>query len=401
MKTALRIAFRHLRSKHQGTFTSFASIAAMVGLGLGVCALVLTASVLNGFEDTISKKIAGFDGHIRVQHFLFKPLDPFQTKLDSILHANNVTSSTTAFIQEAAMVRKGRTAEGVLIIGHDQKALPKSMNRMMKKGSASLLDGTIIIGSDLASSLKASVGDKLVLVDMKTMASLSSSQRMIQVNIGGIYKSGLQEYDKTVVYLPSKDAQSLFQYDNKVSGYAVNIRKNKQAGLIAAKIEEELGYPYYALTWKEKHHTLFNWLNLQKWPILIIFGMIALVGVVNIVSALTMIVLEKMRSIGTLVSIGMDRKTIRRIFLIKGIYIGVAGSLIGLGIALILASIQIWFKPLAIAEDVYFMSHVPILFDWSMISIIVFCSFISSIFAALWPMHRASTIKPAIALRYE
>ena len=401
MKTAFRIAFRHLGFKHQGSFTSFASIAAMVGLGLGVCALVLTSSVLNGFEETISSKIAGFDGHIRIQHFLFKPVTPYKTRLDSILTASNVSFSTVAYIQEAAMVRKGRSAEGILIVGHGDDALPKSINQMMRKGSASLQKGNIIIGNDLAAALKVKVGDKLVLVDMKSMVSISSGQRMKQATVSGIYKSGLQEYDKSVVYMTLADAQTLFQYDEKVSGYTINIKDGKRAEVLASRIEETLGYPNYAITWKEKHRTLFNWLNLQKWPILIIFGMIALVGIVNIISALTMIVLEKIRSIGTLISMGMNKKTIRRIFLIKGIYIGVMGSLAGLGVALILAGIQIWFKPLSIAEDIYFMSHVPVLFDWTIIGLIVLCSFISSIFAALWPTHRASSVEPAVALRYE
>ena len=401
MKTAFRIAFRHLGFKHQGSFTSFASIAAMVGLGLGVCALVLTSSVLNGFEETISSKIAGFDGHIRIQHFLFKPVTPYKTRLDSILTASNVSFSTVAYIQEAAMVRKGRSAEGILIVGHGDDALPKSINQMMRKGSASLQKGNIIIGNDLAAALKVKVGDKLVLVDMKSMVSISSGQRMKQVTVSGIYKSGLQEYDKSVVYMTLADAQSLFQYDKKVSGYTINIKEGKRAEVLASTIEETLGYPNYAITWKEKHRTLFNWLNLQKWPILIIFGMIALVGIVNIISALTMIVLEKIRSIGTLISMGMNKKTIRRIFLIKGIYIGVMGSLAGLGLALILAGIQIWFRPLSIAEDIYFMSHVPVLFDWTIIGLIVLCSFVSSLFAALWPTYRASSVEPAIALRYE
>ena len=401
MKTAFRIAFRHLGFKHQGSFTSFASIAAMVGLGLGVCALVLTSSVLNGFEETISSKIAGFDGHIRIQHFLFKPVTPYKTRLDSILTASNVSFSTAAYIQEAAMVRKGRSAEGILIVGHGDDALPKSINQMMRKGSAYLQKGNIVIGDDLAAALKVKVDDKLVLVDMKSMVSISSGQRMKQATVSGIYKSGLQEYDKSVVYMTLADAQTLFQYDEKVSGYTINIKDGKQARVLASRIEETLGYPNYAITWKEKHRTLFNWLNLQKWPILIIFGMIALVGIVNIISALTMIVLEKIRSIGTLISMGMNKKTIRRIFLIKGIYIGVMGSLAGLGVALILAGIQIWFKPLSIAEDIYFMSHVPVLFDWTIIGLIVLCSFISSILAALWPTHRASSVEPAVALRYE
>ncbi len=221
------------------------------------------------------------------------------------------------------------------------------------------------------------------------------------MTVGGIFKSGLQEYDKTVVYMSLEDSQDILGIGKMISGYTIHLNENKYVGRISNTIEESLGYPYYSLTWKEKHRTLFNWLNLQKWPILIIFGMIALVGVVNIISALTMIVLEKVRSIGTLISMGMDRKTIRRIFLIKGIVIGVLGSLAGLGIAMILAGIQIYFKPLSIAEDIYFMSHVPVLFDWAMIGLIVVCSFFSSILAALWPTIRASSVEPAVALRYE
>jgi lipoprotein-releasing system permease protein len=401
MKIAFRIAFRHLGFKHQGSFTSFASIAAVIGLGLGVCALVLTVSVLNGFEDTISRKIAGLDGHIRTQHFLFKPVDPYQTKLDSILTNQTTSYSSLAYIQEAAMVRKGQRAEGILIEGFDGNNLPNSITKMMRKGSSRLEKGRAVIGQALAHILKVDVEDKLVLVDMKSMMTMSSGQRLKQVTIGGIYKSGLQEYDQSVVYLSLDDAKELFQYGNKISGYSISLKNGKEAAIISEKIEETLGYPYYSLTWKEKHRTLFNWLNLQKWPILIIFGMIALVGIVNIVSALFMIVLEKIRTIGTLKSMGMDKKTIRRIFLIKGVLIGSIGSLLGLALALVLAAIQINFKPLSISEEIYFMRYVPVLLDWSMIGIIVLCGLIFSILAALWPTRRAAMVEPAIALRYE
>jgi len=170
---------------------------------------------------------------------------------------------------------------------------------------------------------------------------------------------------------------------------------------VATRIEDALGYPNYAITWKDKHRTLFNWLNIQKRPIIIIFGMIALVGVVNIISALFMIVLEKTRTIGTLISMGMDKKTIRTIFLIKGVVIGLAGSLLGLFLALFLAFIQIRFMPLSISEDIYFMNHVPVLLDVSIISYIVMSGLVCSVLASLWPIRRAAEIEPAIALRYE
>jgi len=401
MKIALRIAARHLGFKHQGSFTSFASIAAVIGLGLGVCALILTVSILNGFEDTISRKIASLDGHIRIQHFLYTPVEPYQTKIDSILANHTISYSSMAYIQEAAMVRKGQKAEGILIEGYDDNKLPDSITEMMRKGSSKLETGKVVIGEELAHMLKVEIGDKLVLVDMKSMMMITNQQRLKQVTIGGIYKSGLQEYDQSVVYLALEDAQKLFQYGKNITGYSITLKNTKQVKFVSTKIEDALGYPYYAMTWKEKHRTLFNWLNLQKWPILIVFGMIALVGIVNIVSALFMIVLEKIRTIGTLKSLGMKRKTIRRIFLIKGVLIGSIGSLFGLVLALVLAAIQIYFKPLSISEEIYFMRYVPILIDWSTIGIIVLCGLLFSIIAALWPTHRAAMVDPAIALRYE
>ncbi|MFQ6676934.1 MAG: ABC transporter permease [Fidelibacterota bacterium] len=401
MKTALRIAIRHLGFKHQGSFTSFAGIAAVIGLGLGICALVLTVSVLNGFEDTISRKIAGLDGHIRTQHFLFRPVDPYQSKLDSILTNQSVSYSSVPYIQEAAMVRKGRRAEGILIEGYGDDELPNDIAKMVQSGSSELENGKAVIGKALAQMLHVDVGDKLVLMDMKSMITISSGRRMKQVSIGGIYKSGLQEYDQSVVYLSLKDAQNLFHYENKISGYTISLKDGNNADIISTVLEESLGYPYYVITWKEKHNNLFNWLNLQKWPILIIFGMIALVGIVNIISALFMIVLEKIRTIGTLKSMGMDNKTIRQIFLIKGVFIGSLGSLFGLALALIFAAIQIHYTPLSISEEIYFMRYVPVLLDWSIIGMIVFCGIFFSILSALWPTGRAAAIDPADALRYE
>jgi len=227
MKTAFRIAFRHLGFKRQGSYTSFAGLTAMIGLGLGICALVLTISVLNGFEDTISRKIAGLDGHIRIQHFLFKPVIPYQARLDSALNQEKIQFNSLAYIQEAAMVRKRSQAEGILVEGY-QNELPKRIAKLIRKGSPKLLSGSAAIGMELANILKVDIGDKLVLVDMKSMISISSAQRLKQVTITGIYKSGLQEYDKSVVYISLINAQELFDYGNKISGYSISLQNGQK-----------------------------------------------------------------------------------------------------------------------------------------------------------------------------
>ena len=170
---------------------------------------------------------------------------------------------------------------------------------------------------------------------------------------------------------------------------------------IAEILNEKLSYPYYATSWKEKHQTLFKWLEVQKLPIIIIFGMISLVAIVNIVSALTMIALDKTKTIGALQAIGFPKKQINLIFLSKGAIIGVIGSLIGAFIALVLGFIQMKYHILSISEDIYFMDHLPISFNINNILMILLMGIISSLLASYWPAKIAANIEPADAMRYE
>jgi lipoprotein-releasing system permease protein len=232
------------------------------------------------------------------------------------------------------------------------------------------------------------------------MTDITGMKRLTQFTIGGIFHSGLVEYDNSMVYTRIEDAQYLLNMNEEISGNIIYLN-NTDFQSAAEEIESRLGYPYYTLTWKEKHHTLFKWLAVQKLPILLIFGMIALVAIVNIISALTMIVLEKIRSIGSLQAIGLSRRSIISLFLVKGTIIGLAGSIFGLILALFFGWVQMKYHILSIAEDIYFMDHIPVSFDFSQILIIIIFGTICSLLASLWPTNIASRVKPAEALRYE
>ena len=401
MRLVRQIAFRHLKAPQKGSFTTFAAILAILGLGLGIAALVLTFSILEGFESTISQKIAQFDGHIRVEHFMNRTLKENDAILDSVLQKSPVSFSKTSYVQSPALLRKGSNADGVITIGLSETGRDSILFPIVTDGSTELKSKSIIIGKRLADDLGVKIGNKIVLFDLQSIGRISGGQRFRQFTVTGLFHSGLLEYDKTVVYVDIADAQYIFNANDRLSGHMLFTDNLDDVKPLYRHLESELGYPYFVLSWIDKHKILFDWINLQKWPILIIFGMISLVGVVNIISSLSMIIFEKVREIGTLLSLGLSKKHVKRIFLLEGLIIGVFGSLLGLAIAGGLAAIQIKFQIFTLPEDIYFMDHIPVKIDWLNTLLIISIGIISSIAASLWPVYRASKINPADALRYE
>ena len=402
MKLSLHLALRHLNSSVKSNFSSFAGKLSIIGLSFGIASLILTISVYQGFENTISDKIASFDGHYRFQDILGRSTDEnsdLNAVLEDILKEKN-NSIIRSFVQGPVLIRKGINAEGVIIEGINGDKLVKPLNNLIISGTGNLSDNTIIIGKSLADKYGLIIGDPLVVFDLTSISDISGIKRLKQFTIGGIFHSGLSEYDNNMVYTSIFSAQYLLGMESNISGKVVYLSQNDISSF-PLLINEKLRYPYYATSWKEKHHTLFKWLEVQKLPIIIIFGMISLVAVVNIISALTMIVLDKTKAIGILQAIGFRKKQINLIFLTKGIIIGIIGSMTGLSIALILGYIQMKYHILSISEDIYFMDYLPLAFNVKNTIFIVIAGIISSIIASYWPAKIAANIKPANAVRYE
>ena len=402
MKLSLHLALRHLNSSVKSNFSSFAGKLSIIGLSFGIASLILTISVYQGFENTISDKIASFDGHYRFQDILGRSTDEnsdLNAVLEDILKENN-NLIIRSFVQGPVLIRKGINAEGVIIEGINGDKLVKPLNNLIISGTGNLSDNTIIIGKSLADKYGLIIGDPLVVFDLTSISDISGIKRLKQFTIGGIFHSGLSEYDNNMVYTSIFSAQYLLGMEENISGKVVYLSQNDISSF-PLLINEKLRYPYYATSWKEKHHTLFKWLEVQKLPIIIIFGMISLVAVVNIISALTMIVLDKTKAIGILQAIGFRKKQINLIFLTKGIIIGIIGSMTGLSIALILGYIQMKYHILSISEDIYFMDYLPLAFNVKNTIFIVVAGIISSIIASYWPAKIAANIKPANAVRYE
>ena len=402
MKLSLHLASRHLSSTDKSNFSSFAGKLSIIGLAFGIASLILTLSVYQGFENTISNKIASFDGHYRFQDILGRHIDE-ESDLNNILHnvlGKKNDSIIRSFVQGPALIRKGINAEGVVIEGVSGNSLVRPLDDLLINGSGRLTNNSIIIGKSLSEKYGLAVGDPLVIFDLSSISDISGIYRLKQFTIGGIFHSGLSEYDNNIIYTSIQNAQYLLGVEEKITGKIIYLAQNNFS-LFTKILNEKLSYPYYSTSWKEKHNTLFKWLEVQKLPIIIIFGMISLVAIVNIVSALTMIALDKTKTIGALQAIGFRKKQINLIFLSKGAIIGIIGSMTGLLIALVLGFIQMKYHILSISEDIYFMDHLPISFSINSILLILIMGITFSLIASYWPAKIAANIKPADAMRYE
>ena len=398
MNFSLYLSFRYLLSNQKGSFTRFAGILSLTGLAVGVSSLLLTLFILNGFERVISQKIAEFDGHIRIRHFLNQPISSNFLDSDSTVINFGKKFIKSSFIQGPALLRKGDLAEGVIVEGidNDRSAFLKKIiiNEKIILGNKS-----VIIGKQLADKLNLFIGDKIVLFDLAKINT--SKKRIRQYTITGLFHSGMTEYDKSIVFVNLNEANTLFDMDNLISGVIINLNDISELEHITSSFNNSLSYPHMVMTWKEKNQALFSWLNIQRWPILFIFGLIALVGIVNIISSLAMIIIDKSRQIGILKSLGMKKSQLKLTFLIQGLIIGIIGSLIGSVISLIIAWLQNSYKIIQVPEDIYFMDFIPIDINFSHILFISLLAIFFSIFAAIWPSIKIDKIKSSEALKYE
>jgi lipoprotein-releasing system permease protein len=395
MTLSLRFVLRYLRSPEKGSFSSYTSKLAIIGLSIGVTALMLTASIIRGFENTLSDKLSGFDGMVRVQHMLGHSIANNTSVLDSLIGQFPLSIESEPYIRKGAMIRVGNKAEGILVEGIDH--LPTGPEYDMHKSEIS--SDKIILGKALRSVLGVEVGDRVIISGLETMMQPGAGQRISSVEIEGFFHSGMLEYDKTMAFVSLSQARTIFNMESQITGYIIN--SDEPLKDVMDYFIENLSYPYYAESWQDRHRILFDWINVQRWPALIIFGMIALVGIVNILATMAMIVIEKSGQVGMLMAQGMHRRTIRKIFLLQSSAIGIIGGIIGTCVAGLFIFLQSRYHIIAVPEDIYFMDHIPVHADPGMFLLILSGTLIVCLLASLWPTKAVMDILPADVLRYE
>jgi len=398
------IARRYLFSKKDSKFVSFITYISILGIALGVATLIVTVSILNGFEQTIKEKVAGLVSHIQITSFLPEGLSNYDKTIQEIRDSIPEVTGASPYVQKEAVIRYKENIEGILLKGIVQKSDLSSTRSRIVKGEFNIdkidtIFSRLLIGEKLADKLGLEVGKKVIVFGLQGIPSPMNPPKIKQFIISGIYETGLREYDDVLIYTDLATTQKLFDYGKNVTGIELKIKNIDDATRIEKKLKQMLDYPNYPKSLFRLYKGLFSWVELQKAPTPIILGLIIIVATFNIIGTLLMLILEKTQSVGILKSLGASNFNIMKIFLFDGIIIGIIGIIMGnaLGLALCLLELKYKFFKL---PDIYYMKDVPILLQSDSILLISLITFVLVLIATIIPSYFASKFDPVKSLRF-
>ena len=402
------VALRYLFSRRKQTFIYIISLMSILGVGLGVGALVVVLGVYNGLTTDMRDKILGANAHAIVMAHTPNAFEHVPDIAERAGKAPHITGATP-FIYSEVMLSSGRGVKGIILRGIDpQTAAPVvTMLQKLRAGSVADLEqeGTpgIIIGDELASRLGLIVGSRINMLSSSGESGASGFKPRIRpFVVRGIFKTGMYEYDSSLAFVTLAAARdTLGLPDGFLTGVEVTVDDLFAADKIAAGLSETLGYPFYVRHWMEMNANLFAALKLEKIGMFILLTMVVLIGSFSIVTSLVMLVMEKTRDIAILMSMGATRRTIRRIFMLQGTIIGFIGTMLGYAMGLSLGWALKRYQFIKLPENVYTLDHLPIIITWSDVLIIGASAMLLCFLATLYPARQASRLEPAEALRYE
>ena len=409
----LWIALRYTQLKNKNHFISFISLTSIIGIALGVMALIVVLSVMNGFQSELKSRILNVASDVEIisPNAKIRDWQAIDKKINSIPNVN----SAAPFTNHQALVSMGKYNRGVLVRGIDPSIEPKvsNLHSSIVSGSFNLIPNEyqILIGIDLARYFSLKVGDKISMISSQANYSpVGMLPRIKQYKISGIFDAGMYEYDAGLVVIHINDAQKFFQTKKQISGVRVKLNDLDFTKQSVSEIYQEINSEdYIVLDWTQKHSNLFSAIQLEKRVMSIILTLIIAVAAFNIVSTLVMGVTEKKSDIAILRTLGASQKSILIIFMGQGALTGIIGTffgilfgvLIALNIDIIVPFIENIFGIEFLSKDIYYISEVPSQILLNDIFYIGFMGLLLSFIASIYPSFKASKIEPAVALKYE
>lgn len=406
MHYPLFIALRYLKGGKGSPFLSVITLISIGGVTLGVAALIITLSVMNGFHEDLRDKIVGTNAHIVILKEGSEGLSNYR-ELGKRVEGMEHVLTTSPFIFGQAMIRSSQSSLGVVIRGIDidKETEVTDLDKNIIKGNLKDFGpDSLILGKELAMSLGADVGERVRVISPKGIATpIGMKPRFKSFKVIGIFDTGMYEYDSTLAYVTLDSARELFRMGEVVTGLQVKIDDIYQASKMDKRIQKELDYPYWVRNWMELNSNLFAALRMEKITMTVILVLIILVAAFNIASALIMKVIRKTKEIGILKAMGAQRKSIMSIFILEGLIIGFMGTLLGTFIGSFICFLQdrYHFVKLPGGGEVYYISILPISMRGSDILLIILAAIGISLLATIYPAWRGARLDPVEAIRYE
>ncbi|OYV17870.1 MAG: lipoprotein-releasing system permease protein [Methylococcaceae bacterium NSP1-1] len=407
------IGLRYTRAKRRTQFISFITLTSVLGIALGVTALITVLSVMNGFEAELRERILGMTAHATVTG-KYGQLDNWR-ELDQKLKDYAHVEGAAPFVSGQVMINADRRVSGTMLNGimPDYESRVSEVADKMKVGKLSdLVAGQygIVLGAELANYLGVMMGDKITVISPQINSTPAGIvPRMRRFTVVGIFQVGMYEYDRNMALINIEDAAKLFRMDNAVSGLRIKLDDLFNAPQITRALATALYDEYQVSDWTLAHSNFFRAIQTEKRVMFIILLLIVAVAAFNIVSTLVMVVTDKRGDIAILKTQGLTSGSVMGIFMVLGSIIGVVGTALGtlggillaLNVETIVPAIEKLFQIQFMAADVYYISELPSKLVWSDVYVIAGMAFFLSLLATIYPAWQASRINPAEVLRYE
>lgn len=385
----------------------------MLGMALGVMALIVVLSVMNGFQKEVRARMLGASPHLEVVADGGRMSD-WQAVLDTVQKHPQV-SAVAPYINGQGMLSFGQSVQGVMVRGvlPERESQLTDLAQKMKSGKLNELragEFGIVLGVDLARALGVQLDQKVTLISPQgSVTPAGMVPRLKQFRVVGIFEIGMAPYDSSLALIQMNDAQKLFQLGDQVTGIAAKLHEVERAPEVANALQHQLPPELYANDWTHQNRNYFSAVQMEKKMMFIILSLIVAVAAFNIVSTLVMAVTDKQADIAILRTLGASPASIMRIFMVQGVLIGLVGALLGMvsgvliaiNIGSIVPFIEQLFNVQFLAKDVYFITELPSKLEQSDVLTVSIFSFIISLLATIYPSWRAAKTQPAEALRYE
>ncbi len=409
----LLIGLRYTRAKRRNHFISFISLISMLGIGLGVMALIVVLSVMNGFQTELRTRILGVASHIQITGVSGELSDWPRVASEAARHP--AVRASAPFVQSQAMFAVDNGVRGAIVRGiiPDLEEGVADFDHSMKSGHlADLKPGGfgVILGAELARGIGVFVGDKVTLIAPQgTVTPAGVVPRLKTFTVVGIFEVGMYEYDNGLALIHLEDAQKLYRLEDRVTGIRLKIDDLWAAPRVTREIAPMISADAYLYDWTKSHANFFRAVQIEKTMMFIILSLIVAVAAFNLVSTLVMAVTDKEADIAILRTLGARPGSILAIFVVQGALVGVVG--LGLGIAggvalaqnidVVVPALERLLGVHFLSKDVYYISELPSELQWRDVWGVTGIAFVLSLVATLYPSWRASRVNPAEALRYE
>ena len=374
-------------SRQSNFFFRITNLVSIISLSIGIASLNIVLSSVSGFENKIFEKLSSINGYSTINNLFQNTFDRSEIPLSDIVQEDK--SLIFEYIEKPAIIKSKASSNNVIIYGVQADNL-NHFTLFKHTSQNQLSNNDVIIGNELANKLEIQKGDPLILLNPLANQSIVNKERFLFLKVKDIYSSGIYDYDSRLIFMPIEVVQSYFNVDDHISGWMVF---DQSLNI------QELDLPFSQINLKDRHSELFRWINTQKWPIIFIFSLIALVSYFNLMSSINILFYEKRFNLAIMKTYGMSNKRLSFLFTIQGVVLALIGSILGIFLSFIIVLLQEKFHIISLSENIYFVSYLPMLFSVKNSLYILAISVIASVVFSLIALLQILSINPSKILK--